>query len=275
MAIIWFGIFLCVGDRHRAAARRRWASATPWPWPRPTAGCAIMDPSPSLTAPYTLWSGLIGGLFLMLSYFGCDQSQVQRYLSGQQPHPEPALPALQRVPQGADAVPDPAHRRAGVRLLPLPARRRCSGTRSSCGGWRRRPPPAELAALRGALRGRARRAPRGGRAFAATADARAATPSASAYRRAHAQLDARRARRRCARSRSASGGTQYNDTNYIFPSYILAHLPSGLAGLVIAVIFAAAMSTLSGEFNSLATATHGRLLQALRAPRRRRRATTS
>ena len=31
--------------------------------------------------PYTFWSGLIGGLFLMLSYFGCDQSQVQRYLT--------------------------------------------------------------------------------------------------------------------------------------------------------------------------------------------------
>src|SRR5829696_3316224 len=30
---------------------------------------------------YTFWSGLIGGLFLMLSYFGCDQSQVQRYLT--------------------------------------------------------------------------------------------------------------------------------------------------------------------------------------------------
>src|SRR5205814_8076999 len=30
---------------------------------------------------YTLWSGLIGGLFLSLSYFGCDQSQVQRYLT--------------------------------------------------------------------------------------------------------------------------------------------------------------------------------------------------
>src|SRR5207244_12199184 len=52
-----------------------------------------------------------------------------------------------------------------------------------------------------------------------------------------------------------NGGARYNDTNYIFPSYILAHLPRGLAGLVIAVIFAAAMSTLSGEFNSLATAT--------------------
>src|SRR5205814_3215767 len=42
----------------------------------------IMSTSPSLTEPYTLWSGLIGGLFLMLAYFGCDQSQVQRYLAG-------------------------------------------------------------------------------------------------------------------------------------------------------------------------------------------------
>jgi Na+/proline symporter len=30
---------------------------------------------------YTFWSGIIGGLFLMLAYFGCDQSQVQRYLT--------------------------------------------------------------------------------------------------------------------------------------------------------------------------------------------------
>src|SRR5207237_7295639 len=31
---------------------------------------------------YTFWSGLIGGFFLALSYFGADQSQVQRYLAG-------------------------------------------------------------------------------------------------------------------------------------------------------------------------------------------------
>src|SRR4029079_4642639 len=30
---------------------------------------------------YTFWSGMLGGLFLMLAYFGCDQSQVQRYLT--------------------------------------------------------------------------------------------------------------------------------------------------------------------------------------------------
>src|SRR2546422_894054 len=34
-----------------------------------------------LSQTYTFWSGMIGGLFLMLSYFGCDQSQVQRYLT--------------------------------------------------------------------------------------------------------------------------------------------------------------------------------------------------
>src|SRR5881409_45226 len=35
----------------------------------------------NLSEKYTFWSGMIGGLFLMLSYFGCDQSQVQRYLT--------------------------------------------------------------------------------------------------------------------------------------------------------------------------------------------------
>ena len=35
-----------------------------------------------LNNPYTIWSGIIGGTFLMLSYFGTDQSQVQRYLAG-------------------------------------------------------------------------------------------------------------------------------------------------------------------------------------------------
>ena len=41
-----------------------------------------IDPSPSLHQPYTLWEGLIAGTFLALDYFGCDQRQVQPYLSG-------------------------------------------------------------------------------------------------------------------------------------------------------------------------------------------------
>ena len=42
----------------------------------------ILDFSFNFENRYTVWSGLIGGTFLMLSYFGTDQSQVQRYLSG-------------------------------------------------------------------------------------------------------------------------------------------------------------------------------------------------
>jgi Na+/proline symporter len=42
----------------------------------------ILDFSFDLNNRYTFWSGMIGGTFLMLSYFGTDQSQVQRYLSG-------------------------------------------------------------------------------------------------------------------------------------------------------------------------------------------------
>ncbi|HBK71594.1 MAG TPA: sodium:solute symporter [Flavobacteriaceae bacterium] len=42
----------------------------------------IIDFSFDLDNRYTIWTGLIGGTFLMLSYFGTDQSQVQRYLSG-------------------------------------------------------------------------------------------------------------------------------------------------------------------------------------------------
>jgi Na+/proline symporter len=42
----------------------------------------LLDFSFDLDNRYTVWSGLIGGTFLMLSYFGTDQSQVQRYLSG-------------------------------------------------------------------------------------------------------------------------------------------------------------------------------------------------
>src|SRR5262249_43604207 len=38
--------------------------------------------SPSIHERYTFWSGLLGGTFLMLSYFGTDQSQIQRYISG-------------------------------------------------------------------------------------------------------------------------------------------------------------------------------------------------
>jgi Na+/proline symporter len=74
------------------------------------------------------------------------------------------------------------------------------------------------------------------------------------YLAASAELDAAR-KEAIALVEKINGGRRYNDTNYIFPTYILGNLPRGLVGLVIAVIFAAAMSALSGEMNALASAT--------------------
>jgi Na+/proline symporter len=51
------------------------------------------------------------------------------------------------------------------------------------------------------------------------------------------------------------GEKGFTDTNYIFLSFVTKYLPSGIVGLVIAVIFAATMSASSGEINSLATVT--------------------
>jgi Na+/proline symporter len=52
-----------------------------------------------------------------------------------------------------------------------------------------------------------------------------------------------------------SGVPGFNDTNYIFLSFVTRYMPAGVVGLILAAIFAAAMSTISAEINSLATVT--------------------
>ena len=47
----------------------------------------------------------------------------------------------------------------------------------------------------------------------------------------------------------------YNDVNYVFPTFVTTELPIGLVGLIVAAIFAAAMSSIAAELNSLSTAT--------------------
>jgi SSS family transporter len=81
MALIWLGIFLCVG----IAVARLPAGvgvADALALAQASGRLETIDLSTDLARPYTLWSGLFGGMFLAMAYFGCDQSQVQRYLSG-------------------------------------------------------------------------------------------------------------------------------------------------------------------------------------------------
>jgi SSS family solute:Na+ symporter len=251
MAIIWFGIFLCFGIAIRQLPDEmgfRDALALA----QANGRLRIIDTSPSLTAPYTLWSGLIGGLFLMLAYFGCDQSQVQRYLSGSsltQSRLSLLFNAFLKVPMQFLILLTGVLVFVFYHFQPEPllwnavALRRLEAQAA----------PAEVAALRARFESAqaARREAAG--AFLRDRHATGGGAERERYLAAGQHLDAVRREVRAEVERR-QGGERYNDTNYIFPSYILAHLPDGLAGLVIAVIFAAAMSTLSGEFNSLATA---------------------
>src|SRR5688572_20598078 len=246
MAIIWFGIFLCFGVavwQIPDTIRLRDALALA----QITGRLSVMDTSPSLTTPYTLWSGVIAGTFLMLSYFGCDQSQVQRYLSGSsltQSRLSLLFNAFLKVPMQFLIL------LTGVLVFvfyhfhqpPL------LWNRVELAKLERVAPAGELAAIKARFETAhaARRV--AAERYAATRD----PGDGALYLASVAAVDA--ARGEATRLVEAIDHKRYNDTNYIFPSYILAYLPRGLAGLVIAVIFAAAMSTLSGEFNSLATA---------------------
>ncbi len=55
--------------------------------------------------------------------------------------------------------------------------------------------------------------------------------------------------------KSVSGDASYDDVNYVFPTFITRGMPIGLVGLMIAAIFAAAMSSIAAELNALSTST--------------------
>jgi Na+/proline symporter len=203
---------------------------------------------------YNLWSGLIGGMFLALSYFGCDQSQVQRYLTGKsiaQSKLSLLFTAMAKIPMqffilfiGAMVFvfyifepPPLVFQRAEYNRIQQPKLRASYepiAARYQDAFERRK---AEALAIVEARH---------------TGDTRAENEAIAGYRRAQQEVDA--ARRQGASLVEATGGEKgFRDTNYIFLSFVTKYLPTGIVGLVIAVILAATMSSSSGEINSLAT----------------------
>ena len=191
---------------------------------------------------YTFWSGMIGGLFLMLSYFGCDQSQVQRYLT-------------------AKSVDEARHSllMSGFVKIPLQLLILTSGVLVFVFYLFETPPmlfnhtyAAQVAASPAAGEYAALE-----QDFAAAIDARRAAASRN-DRDAFLATDGRVREIRGKAAgvvRSVTGDDRYNDVNYVFPTFITTRMPMGLVGLMIAAIFAAAMSASGGELNALATAT--------------------
>lgn len=214
-----------------------------------------IDLSPDPRNTYTLLSCMIGGFFLALSYFGCDQSQVQRYLTGKslrESRISLIFNAFLKVPMQFLIL------AIGVLMFvfyhfekpPLTFHDSYRALLSSKAG-------AEQAELE-ARYDRVFRDRR--EAAMAIAGARAggnpAELSAAERRYAAAQLSFNRVRSENQQLlRRVLGSEPSSEVNYIFPSFLVRYAPTGVLGLMLAVIFAAAMSTFSSEINSLASAT--------------------
>ncbi|MGH9391600.1 MAG: sodium:solute symporter family transporter, partial [Vicinamibacteria bacterium] len=205
---------------------------------------------PSVT--YTFWTGVVGGIFLMLSYFGCDQSQVQRYLTGSsltESRLSLLFNAMLKIPMQF------------VILL--------TGALLFVFYQFERPPPVFNPVVLERLRESERREELASleRVYDQVFEAR--KESASGLARALSTEEEPEARRRFlvadqrfseARGRvvalvEKNEGTAFNDTNYVFPTFVLTQLPPGVVGLILVAIFAAAMSTVESELTALSSAT--------------------
>ena len=216
----------------------------------------------SLTETYTFWSGILGGLFLMLSYFGCDQSQVQRYLTAksvEEGRQSLMMSAYVKIPMQAVIL------LVGVLVfvfylfIPPPLLFNPKHEVRVRSG----PEAAAYAALEERFA-----AAVGARDRTARTVARAGSddPALVAAFNA-ADEDVRTVRAEAvALVKRVTGDDTYTDVNYVFPTFVITRMPVGLVGLLIVAIFAAAMSTIAAELNSLATASVIDVYRRLLAP---------
>jgi Na+/proline symporter len=204
-----------------------------------------LDVSFDLTERYNVWSGVIAALFLMLSYFGTDQTQVQRYLttpSVKEARNSLLMSAYAKVPMQFFIL------LLGVMLYvffifndaPI--------------SFRAEDPVAqtEEQTLREQVIYHDYRNARSAREVAALeAIHNRSIESQQSFLDADAAMNKARQAELALQAEILTADV--NDTNYIFPHFILHFVPIGLVGLIIAGIFAAAMSSIDSQLNALST----------------------
>ncbi|HVF50691.1 MAG TPA: hypothetical protein VNA19_11425 [Pyrinomonadaceae bacterium] len=205
---------------------------------------------------YNFWSGLIGGLFVALSYFGTDQSQVQRYLTGKsvaQSRLGLLFNGMVKVPMQFFILFLGAMVFVFYQFVPSPVFFNPSETEKLQTGQY----AAEFRALEtqhseaeAARQQEVRRVIEAMRAGDSRAEAEADESLQAAQQRVgKVRADAVALMQRNDKTANT------NDTNYVFLNFVIHYLPAGVVGLVIAAIFCASMSSSSAELNSLATTT--------------------
>ncbi|MDB4196239.1 sodium:solute symporter [Flavobacteriaceae bacterium] len=213
----------------------------------------ILDFSFDLENRYTVWSGILGGTFLMLSYFGTDQSQVQRYLSGK------SLKEMQMgmIFNGVLKIPMQFFILfIGVMVFvfyqfnPSPlnfnpqAEITISNSERANDYFKLEQSLKEVYYLKS----------KATNDFVDNNNAKSLAEIKSLNEREKTIRD--KAKEIIKEfSNNSLNRIESNDKDYVFISFILNNLPKGLIGLLIAVILSAAMSSTASELNALATTT--------------------
>jgi Na+/proline symporter len=212
----------------------------------------VVDLSPNFGSRYTLWSGLTGGCFLAMAYFGTDQSQVQRYLSGRsvtESRMGLLFNGLLKVPMQFLIL------LVGVMVFvfyqfnPPPL----FFNEAELARAAKTPHAAELRALEQEHRV-AFAEKRGAATDLAAAldggDVVAIEASRTRLRAAAAGAETIREKTRTLLA-AALPHAEIHDADYVFLSFVMANLPRGVIGLLLAVILCAAMSSTASELTAL------------------------
>ncbi|MGC6422326.1 MAG: sodium:solute symporter [Flavobacteriaceae bacterium] len=206
----------------------------------------VLDFSFDPNSRYTFWSGITGGLFLALSYFGTDQSQVQRYLSGKSLRESQMgliMNGFLKVPMQFFIL------LVGVMVFvfyqfePAPLHFNPKGVATVLASDQK----DAYRTLEKAHQ----------QTQAARQDLLQSPMDQAALERFKALDKQERQQRDQAKMliKTADPDQETNDKDYVFISFILGYLPQGLIGLLLAVILSAAMSSTASELNALAATT--------------------
>lgn len=216
----------------------------------------ILDFDFNLNERYTVWSGLTGGLFLALSYFGTDQSQVQRYLSGRNVRESRLglmFNALLKIPMQLFIL------MVGVLVFVfyLYVKPPIFFNQVALDDLQSGPYQTEYLELEQRFEDN----------YQELQSSRQELENALEDNNLQQEMLSREVfKRSLGKDQSirqdlkslmlqADPDFKVKDTNYVFLTFVMDFLPVGVVGLIIALIFSAAMSSTSSELNALATTT--------------------
>jgi SSS family transporter len=205
-----------------------------------------------LSEQYTFWSGTLAALFLFLSYFGCDQSQVQRYLTARsvdESRTSLLMSAFLKIPLQflillIGILVFVFYQFVTPPMVFNPDAEQHAAEKA----------PVQYQQLKQAfhdsheLRRQAATHYVNSRTLASGADGK------RAFQQANGQFNSIR-QEAISFVQQTNEEPSFNDVNYVFPVFVLQNMPAGLVGLIVAAILAAAMSSVAAELNSLSTAT--------------------